>query len=159
MAISTSVNIDGVAGTATTSLYQNGSTLIDTITYNNSAQTISFIVRNIVLTLSPQDFLAKLDYFTQFNNILINSAFSPSQTQYIPFLKMNVDMENDGISQLTWIVKPYTHQLFNFTCTYPSGSVVLEKRTHASTISYAQWIYLSHFISHFSEYVRNAFKL
>jgi hypothetical protein len=158
MPITTTITTDTQANSVTLNIIQTGSILVDSVTYTNSNQNLSFVVNNSTQTMTVQDLLSIMGSYLSFNTGIIN-AFSPSQSQTQPFSAITVTQSDDGVSQLYWLFQPENHPLLSYTCNYPHGSVTIGKRNQAVTLSYAQWLYLLQNIGGYHQDIINAYKL
>lgn len=158
MSITSTSTIDGVAGTATFTILLNGITLLDSFVYTNTTKTITFVTRNTAI-LSAADFLATLNLFVNFNQVLQSSSFITNQGTSAPIPSITVFINDNGISQLQYIFTPGVHDLMDFTCTYPSGTISIAKRNQASTLTFPQWLYFMHEMSQFIQFVKIAYKI
>lgn len=159
MAITSTINVDGIAGTVVCNIYLNGSILIDTLTYSNSPKQVICSLRNTTVTLSAADFLTTLSIYTSFNNGIIASIFAPKQSVFTPFTTIHIAQTNDGINQLTWVGKQVANVVWSWAATYPSGTIIVQPRTVAITLSYSEWLYCLIDIAGFRDFVLNAYNL
>ena len=140
MAITSSLVVDGVAVTASFSIFLNGGTLIDSFTYNGSTNALDFTPRDAAI-LSIDDFLAQLNLFVRFNSVLVSSLFTLPIFSFKPVSKSIVEIDDDGVSTLTWVFRTPGHgNFFNFTCTYP-GTITVQRRVLPATMTFPQWLY------------------
>ena len=158
MSITSTINTNGINNTITTSIFLNGITLLDTLTYSNVTQQILFAAHP-ASTLSISDFTVLLKLYAAFNNILIAALVSPIQTQTTPFTIVHIVQSDDGVSSLNWFFKLGSTDLFDFTCTYPSGTTAVAARPAAITLSYAQWLNFIYQQPYLQLVVRNAYKI
>lgn len=160
MAITSTIITHTITGTITGSIYLDGITLIDQLTYTNSPGIVT-CVENGEVTVSINDFLQLLKFYIAFNNVIIASIFNPSQSQYTPFTPIVAELGNDGIDQLflTYQLQSESLPIFEFTCTYPSGDVIVAKRNPEMVLSYAQWLKYMYIVSDFRNFVLNAYNL
>ena len=148
MAITSNTNIDTVNGILSAEVYYNATTLIDSLTYTASSNTILCGGPITGINISEQDFLALLNFYVAFNTLII-FTYSPSQSGTTPFSSITFLQSDDGSSQLAFQFKPADIPLFYYTCTYPSGMVSIESRTVSNTLSYAQWLFFLYLASNF----------
>jgi hypothetical protein len=158
MAITSTINIDTVGGTIGSSVYLNGTTLIDTLTYTFSSNTISCAGFIASVTLSVTDYLALLSFYVAFNQLII-TTFSSSQFVTTPFSSVTFVQSDDGVSQLKFEFLPGSIPLFYYTCTYPLGNVVIATRELSDTLSYAQWLFFLYLAANFKLSVLADYKL
>jgi hypothetical protein len=158
MAITSTIITDGIAGTIIGTVKLNGTTLIDTLTYDNGVPDVSFVSTSDV-TLSITDFLALLQFYIAFNNVIIASIFTPSQNQYTPFNGIASLISNNGTDLFLLIEDLAGENIFNIDCTYPSGTILVGGRSPDTSMSYAEWIYCINTISGFRNFVLNAYNL
>jgi hypothetical protein len=158
MAITSTINVDTVGGTIASSVYHNGSSLIDTLTYTLSSNNIMCATNSSAITLSVQDYLALINFYVAFNT-LIQFTYSPSQAQTTPFSLITFEQLDDGTSQLDFRFLPSNIPCFYYTCTYPSGSVIVAARNLSSTLSYAQWLFFLYLLSNFKLAVLNDYNI
>lgn len=156
MAITSTITIDA-SGNIVGAVSLNGSTLIDTITYTNLNQQVSFVT-HLAITLSSSDFITLINFYLAFNAGIIASLISPNQHQFVPFTSVDVVQANDGISQLSFTLTSGS-SLFDYTATYPAGTVNVARRNSAVTLSYAQWLYALYILANYKLFVLNAYKL
>lgn len=154
MAITSTISIDTVGGTIASSVYLNGSTLLDTITYTASSNSIFFNGSIEAATVSETDFLALLKFYITFNQIII-STYSPSQFVTIPFSSITFVQYDNGSNTLGFEFMPGSIPLFYYTCTYPNGTVYITTRALSSTLSYAQWLFFLILSANFQSMVIN----
>jgi hypothetical protein len=157
VAISSILTIDPVGGTASANIQLNGSQQIDLPVYSVSSNQIAFPGSLALVTLSATDFLSLLAVYNTFNIAIINN-FSPSQFVTSPFSSITQIISDSG-SVLISEFMPGSVPLFNYTCTYPTGNVVITIRALAKTLSYAQWLYFLYVMANFKLQVRNDYNI
>lgn len=158
MAITSTIDIDTVGGTLSSSVYYNGSTLIDTLTYTASSNQIFCAGSIAALTISIQDMLALINFYIAFNALII-FTYSPSQSVTKPFSSITFQQLDDGSSQLGFHFMPGSIPLFYYTCTYPSGTVLIENRALSNTLSYAQWLFFIYLLANFKLSMLNDYNM
>lgn len=162
MAITSSIVVDEILGTVVLTVYQDGVTLLDQVTYTNSTLEITVEEHGQIPNVSVADFLKLLQLYIVFNNAIIASIFVPSPFIFTPFTNIDNQLVNDGIDQLV-----FTYQftpmdslpIFQFNCTYPSGDVLIQKRSPGATLSYSQWLFYLYNTANFKLFVLNAYNL
>lgn len=161
MAITSSITVDEILGTVGLSVYQDGITLLDTVTYTNSTLQITLEEHGEVSNITVTDFLKLLQLYIVFNNAIVSSIFGPSPFIFTPFTEIDNQLKNDGIDQLVFLFQLTSESLpaFQFDCTYPSGNVISAKRSPLMTLSYAQWLYFLYNAANFRLFVLNAYNL
>lgn len=162
MAITSSIVVDEIVGTVVLSVYQNGVTLLDTVTYTNSTLEVTLVEHGQVSDVTITDFLKLLQLYIVFNNAIVASIFGPSPFIFTPFTNIHTQLVDDGIDQLAFIYQ-FTPDdslpIFQFNCTHPSGNVVIQKRSPEATLSYAQWLFYLYNTANFKLFVLNAYNL
>lgn len=161
MAITSSIIVDEILGTVALSVYKDGITLLDTVTYTNSTLQITLEEHGEITDITPADFLKLLQLYIVFNNAIVSSIFGPSPFIFTPFTEIDNQLKNDGIDQLVFGFRVNSESLpaFQFNCTYPSGNVTSEKRSPLMTLSYAQWLYFLYNAANFKLFVLNSYNL
>ena len=152
MAITSTISIDTVGGTISSSVYLNGSTLVDSLVYTQSTNSIFFSGGIAASTLAIQDYLALINFYFAFNQIII-FTYNPSQFITKPFSSITFVQADDGSSQLKFEFMPGSIPLFYYTCTYPAGTVAVLIRALSNTLSYAQWLFFLYVIANFKQAV------
>jgi hypothetical protein len=157
MAITSNIIVDTVGGTVTTSVYTNG-TPIDQVVYTASSNQVAFSGGIASASLAVQDFLALLATYITINQVIINT-FGPSQFTTTPWSSITQIISDDGVSQLVSEFMPGSVPLFNYTCTYPSGNVLVTTRALPKTLSYAQFLYFLYVMANFKLQVKNDYNI
>jgi hypothetical protein len=158
MAITSTIIVDTNAGTATTNIQLNGSTLIDNPVYSVSTNQVAFPGSLSAVILSVQDFLTVLTCYVTFNQTIIN-IFGPSQFVTTPFSQIVLVQSDDGSSQLVSEFMPGSIPLCNYTCTYPIGNVVITTRALSRTLSYPQYLFFLYLMANFKLAVLNNYHI
>ena len=170
MAINSTISTNTILGTSTCQIYED-TTLIETLVYNFSDNSVAFLARTGT-SISGTDFLLKLNIYTLFNNTIIRTFFNLSQFQYHPFYYgsfangLVVSLSDNGTNTMSYTASfvpplhPTPQPIFlQFVSTYPSGTTTLNARTSDVTISYPQWLYLINSIASYIPFVYNDYKL
>jgi len=157
MAITSTISINTLADTITTNIYQNGSILIDTITYTNSSNNLLFSNSIAAATLSPAEYLVLLNLYINFNQIII-AVYSPTQNITAPFSSITF-IQSDNGSNLNFEFLPGSIPCFYYSCGYPAGNIAVSARNLSATLSYAQWLFFLYLLTNFKSAFLNDYNL
>lgn len=159
MAITSIITIDtAITNTISANIQLNASQQIDFPVYSQSGNSIAFPGSLSSATLSVADFMALLNTYITFNLAIINT-YNPSQFITKPFSSITQITYDDGSSQLVSEFMPSSIPLANYTCTYPSGNVVITTRALSRTLSYPQFLYFLYCMANFNLMVRNNYNI
>jgi len=160
MAITTTMVVDLSSNEATGTVLVDG-TMIETLIYDNGSNTVNLVEKG-AMNISISDFIGLLKFYIVFNNAVIASFLPVNQFTYTPFTPVDQQLDNNGIDTLTFTFE-YTPidslPLFQWVCTYPNGTVYVQKRSPASDLSYAQFLYFLYQAANFRLFTTNAYAL
>jgi len=149
MALTTTITIDQVAGSAT-GLINSGVNIIEQKTYNLATNSLTFIVKD-TFSISVQDFIQLIAFSNNFNNQLI-ASFNLNQFQFAPFsdvgIQLGVDDTNDGLNYL-YAFPPFNDYIFQYSYNTGTGLFDLGSRDNAWVLSYPQYLYYLYTVNYF----------
>lgn len=156
MALNTNIVIDQVAGTATGTVIVGGTT-IENIVFTNSSNTIT-LSPHVIDAIAITDFLNLLTFYIVYNSAIIQAFFPVSSFTFTPFTKVTTNLQDDGINTLEFDYTA-TNRIFQFTGTYPNGTVSIAARANIGNLSYAQYLDFLYQIANFKLFTLHAYKL
>lgn len=157
MSITSTINIDGVGQTIVLSIFSNGTTLVDAVTYTASTQLITFPTTNNFI-VSSTDFLQMITLYISLNTVFNSTSFVTNKNIMTPVQNINVSMNDDGVSTFEWIYNQGNHSLFDFTCTYPNGNVAIAKRNQTGSLTFCGWLCLINGLQYYNALVHSVYK-
>lgn len=160
MANVSNIVIDLGAQTATLTI-TNASTPVETITYTNSSNTVSFASRSMI-NISGIDFLNYLAQFLIFQTAILNN-FSANIFTTTPFTEVeNVETNNvGGNSWNFYSVTSYspTGRTVDYSALGSNQTVNINNRQFTITINFPEWVYLLGALNHYNASVKAFFSL
>lgn len=149
MANVSNIVIDLGAQTAVLTI-TNASNPVETITYTNSLNQISFAPRSLI-NISAADFLNYLSQFAIFQTAILFNF--PQYTGTTPFTFMeNVETNNTGSNQWDFYsVVGYspTGRTVDYACLGSNNTANLNNRQFTITLNFPEWLYLLQALNHF----------
>lgn len=160
MAITTTMQIEQTTGLAIGTVLVDGN-LIEQLTYDSGTNIVTLIEKG-AMDISKEDFFNLLKFYIVFNNAVIAAFLPVNQFTYTPFTPIDQQLDNNGTDALTFKFQ-YTPDdslpIFEWICTYPSGTVYVQKRSPASDLSYAQFLYFLYQAANFRLFAINAYNV
>lgn len=160
MANVNTIAIDLVTGTAILTI-TNSSNTVETITYTNSSKTLLFANRSLI-NISGSDFLNMLAQFIIFQQAILTN-FSANIFSTMTFTEVQ-NIENNNTGGNTWdfyCVTSYspTGRTLDYSALGSYGTVNVKNRQFATTINFAEWVYLLQALNHYNASVKAFFSL